>query len=139
MKSLFRLLTALHVWAYRLSRGRLLGRIGSLEFLLLTTIGRRTGKKRVIPLGWIDHEEGYLLVASNSGGPANPGWFYNLKSHPQVTVEVMDRVVRATAEVLSGEARTQAWRQVLAAAPLYTRYERRTTREIPLIILRPRT
>jgi deazaflavin-dependent oxidoreductase (nitroreductase family) len=137
MKSFFRLLTAFHVWLYRLSGGKLAGRIGDLEFLLLTTIGRRTGKNRTIPLGWIDHEEGFLIVASNSGGPSNPGWFHNLKGNPEVTVEVMDRVLGATAEVLSGEARTQAWRQVLAAAPLYARYERRTTREIPLILLRP--
>jgi deazaflavin-dependent oxidoreductase (nitroreductase family) len=107
------------------------------KVLLLTTTGRKSGKTYTTPLGLFDHDCGYVIVASNAGLPAHPAWYYNLKSNPQVTVQVLDKVVPATAEVLSGEARTLAWRQVIATAPPYADYEKRTTREIPLILLRP--
>jgi deazaflavin-dependent oxidoreductase (nitroreductase family) len=107
------------------------------KVLLLTTTGRKSGKTRTAPLGRFDYDGGYLVVASNAGLPTHPAWYYNLKSNPRVTVQVLDQVMPATAEVLSGEARAQAWRQVIATAPSYAAYEKRTTREIPLILLRP--
>ena len=137
MKSLFKLFIALQVWMYRRSGGKLGGKMRGFKVLLLTTIGRKSGKTYITPLGCFDHAEGYVVVASNGGQPTNPAWFYNLKNNPQVTVQVLDRVTPATAEVLTGEARAQAWRQVIATAPSYADYEKRTTREIPLILLRP--
>ncbi|MGE5223019.1 MAG: nitroreductase family deazaflavin-dependent oxidoreductase [Omnitrophica WOR_2 bacterium] len=137
MKSLLKLFMAFHVWIYRLSGGRLGGNMRGFKILLLTTIGRKSGKAYTTPLGWFENEDGYVIVASNGGQPANPAWYNNLKSNPQVSVQVFDRIVPATAEVLSGEARTQAWRQVIAKAPAYANYEKKTTREIPLILLHP--
>jgi len=137
MKYLFKLFMALHVGIYRLSGGKLGGRMRGLKVLLLTTIGRKSGKAYATPLGCFDQEGGYVIVASNAGLPTHPAWYYNLKSNPQVTVQVLDKIIPATAEVLSGEARTQAWRQVITTAPSYADYEKRTTREIPLILLRP--
>ncbi len=122
---------------YRRSGGKLGGKMRGFKVLLLTTIGRKSGKTYTTPLGWFDHAEGCVIVASNGGQPANPAWFYNLKKNPQVTVQVLDQIIPATAEVLTGEARAQAWRQVIATAPSYADYEKRTTREIPLILLQP--
>lgn len=137
MKVVFRAFMALQVWIYRLSGGRLGGSMRGFQVLLLTTTGRKSGKTYTTPLGRFDHEGGYLIVASNAGQPTNPAWYYNLKSNPQVTVQVRDKVIPATAEVLSGEARAQAWRSVVETAPSYAGYEKRTTREIPLVLLRP--
>jgi deazaflavin-dependent oxidoreductase (nitroreductase family) len=137
MKYLFKFFMALQVGMYRLTGGRLGGRMRGFKVLLLTTIGRKSGKAHTTPLGCFDQAGGYLIVASNAGQPTNPAWYYNLKSNPQVTVQVFDRIMPATAEVLSGEARTQAWRQVIATAPAYANYEKQTTREIPLILLHP--
>ena len=137
MKTLFKLFMALQVGLYRLSGGKLGGTMRGFQVLLLTTTGRKSGKAHTTPLGRFDRDGGYVIVASNGGQPANPAWFYNLKSNPHVTVQVLDKGMPATAEVLSGEARAQAWRQVVATAPAYAAYEKRTTREIPLILLRP--
>lgn len=137
MKFLFKFFMALHVWMYRISGGRFGGNMRGFTVLLLTTKGRKSGKTYTTPLGRFDEEGGYLVVASNAGQSTHPGWYYNLKSNPQVTVQVLDQVVPATAQVLSGQARTQAWNRVIAAAPAYADYEKRTTREIPLILLRP--
>jgi len=107
------------------------------KVLLLTTTGRKSGKARTAPLGCFDHQDGYVIVASNAGQPTHPAWYLNLKSNPHVTVQVLDKVIPVTAEVLSGKARAQAWQNVIATAPSYAAYEKRTTREIPLVLLRP--
>ena len=137
MKTLFKLFMALQVGLYRLTGGKFGGQMRGFKVLLLTTKGRKSGKTYITPLGCFDHDNGYVIVASNAGLPTHPAWYYNLKSDPHVTVQVLDKVIPVTAEVLSGEARTQAWRQVITTAPSYANYEKRTTREIPLILLRP--
>ncbi|MGD0877459.1 MAG: nitroreductase family deazaflavin-dependent oxidoreductase [Anaerolineales bacterium] len=128
---------AIQVWLYRLSKGRLGGRMRGFNVLLLTTVGRRSGKTRTLPLGLFDWPDGYLVVASNSGQPKHPSWYLNLMSHPQATVQVLDKVVPVTAEVLTGETRAKAWQQVITTAPTYADYEQKTTRLIPLVLLRP--
>lgn len=135
MRSFFKYWMALHVWIYRLSRGKLGGNMRGFKVLLLTTTGRKSGKAHTVPLGCFDHEAGYVVVASNAGLPTNPAWFHNLKSNPCVTVQVLDKVMTATAVVLTGQARAEAWQHVAATAPMYADYEKRTTREIPLVLL----
>ena len=137
MKYIFKLFLAFHVGIYRLSGGKLGGSMGGSRVLLLTTTGRKSGKVHTIPLGCFDHKDGYVIVASNGGQPTHPAWYHNLKSNPRVTVQVLDKVLSVTAEVLSGEARAQAWQRVIATAPSYANYEKRTTREIPVVLLRP--
>jgi deazaflavin-dependent oxidoreductase (nitroreductase family) len=136
MKNLLKLFMALHVWIYQLSGGKLGGKMRGFNVLLLTTIGRKSGKAYTTPLGCFDFQGYYLIVASNAGLSTHPAWYYNLKSTPQVTVQVLDHIIPVTAEILSGEARTQAWQQVIATAPSYANYEKKTSREIPLVLLR---
>ena len=137
MIQLFKLWMAIHTAMYRLSGGKLGGNMNGSRVLLLTTTGRKSGKARTVPLGCFDHKNGYVIVASNGGQPANPAWYHNLRSNPQVSVQVLDKVISVNAEVLSGQARAQAWQQVIATSPSYANYEKRTTREIPLVLLRP--
>jgi len=137
MKFLFKVFMAIQVGLYRLSGGKLAGTIGRTRVLLLTTTGRKSGQARTVPLGCFDRPDGFMVVASNGGQPSHPAWYFNLQSNPKVTVQVLDKVVSATAEELTGEARAQAWRQVITTAPSYANYEKRTTREIPLVLLRP--
>jgi deazaflavin-dependent oxidoreductase (nitroreductase family) len=107
------------------------------KVLLLTTTGRKSGKARTVPLGSFDRQGGWVIVASNNGQPTHPAWYHNLKSQPQASVQVFDKVIPVTAEVLTGEARAQAWQQVITTAPAYADYEKQTTREIPLVLLHP--
>jgi F420H(2)-dependent quinone reductase len=137
MKSLYQWGIGQQVRMYQRSGGKRGGEFRGFKVLLLTTIGRKSGKKRTTPLGWFEHPEGYVIVASNAGKPENPNWFYNLKENPQVTIQVMDKVMPSTAEILSGDARTQAWNNVIATAPMYGNYRNGTTREIPVILIRP--
>ena len=134
---MFKFFIAIQVWLYRLSKGWLGGSMGDFNVLLLTTVGRRSGKTRTLPLGLFDWPGGYLVVASNSGHPRHPSWYLNLMSHPQATVQVLDKVEPVTAEVLTGETRAKAWQQVIVSAPSYAAYEKKTTRLIPLVLLHP--
>jgi deazaflavin-dependent oxidoreductase (nitroreductase family) len=107
------------------------------KVLLLTSTGRKSGKQRTTPLGYFDYDGGYVITASNAGLSHNPGWYYNLKSNPQVTVQVKDAEMTAIAEEAKGELRDQLWAQLIEQALGYADYEKRTTREIPMLILRP--
>src|SRR5512133_2737885 len=109
VKTLFKFFLVFHVWMYRLSGGKLGGTMRGFKVLLLTTTGRKSGKTYATPLGRFDHDCDHIIVASNAGLSAHPAWYYNLKNNPQVTVQVDGQVIPATAEVLSGEARAQAW------------------------------
>jgi deazaflavin-dependent oxidoreductase (nitroreductase family) len=88
---------AVHVFLYRLTGGRIGGSMWGFNLLLLTTIGRKSGKEHTTPLGCFDYEGGYVVAATNGGLPNNPGWYYNLKSKPQVTIQIKDRVIMAVA------------------------------------------
>jgi len=132
-----RIFISIHTRLYRLTAGKFGAKMRGFQVLLLTTTGRKSGKVRTTPLGYFDHPDGYVIVASNSGRPSHPTWYHNLKSQPQVTVQVLDKVMPVTAEVLGGEARAQAWQQVVTTAPAYGAYEKKTRREIPLVLLHP--
>lgn len=137
MKFFFKLFTALHTALYRMTKGKFGGTMRGFSVLLLTTTGRKSGKAHTAPLGYFDWAGGYLIVASNAGQPTHPAWYHNLKHQPQVKVEVLDKVLAAKAEILTGEARAQAWQQVVSTAPAYADYQKQTTREIPLVLLHP--
>lgn len=107
------------------------------KVLLLTTTGRKSGRLHTVSLGLFEQPDGYVIVASNNGLSTHPAWYHNLKSNPQATVQILDKVIPVTAEVLAGEARAQAWQQVITTAPLYADYEKQAAREIPLVFLRP--
>lgn len=105
------------------------------KVLLLSTKGRKSGKTFITPLGYFPNEDGHVIIASNSGQPAHPAWYYNLINDPQVTVQVLNKKISVTAEVLTGDTRTRVWQQVIQSASLYGNYEKQTKREIPVILL----
>jgi deazaflavin-dependent oxidoreductase (nitroreductase family) len=106
-------------------------------FLKLTTTGRKSGKQRTVHLLYIRDGSAYVVTASNGGRQRHPGWFFNVRSNPQVTLHVQDTQVSAVAEVAGPEKRKELWPRLLSIAPLYAGYENHTSREIPMVILRP--
>lgn len=133
----FKLLAVTHVFLYRLSRGKLGSEMKGFHVLLLTTRGRKSGKQRTTPLGYFEHDGGFVIIGSNAGLDTHPAWFYNLRNNPRATIQVKDSVFEVTAEVVGAEARGQLWTRLMELAPGYAAYEKRTTREIPLVILQP--
>ena len=106
-------------------------------FLKLTTTGRKSGKQRTVHLLYIRDGSAYVVTASNGGSQRHPGWFFNVRSNPQVTLHVQDTQVDAVAEVAGPEKRKELWARLLSIAPLYAGYEKNASREIPMVILSP--
>lgn len=137
-KSFFRSFMALGTYLYRISNGKIGGRISGLDVLLLSTTGRKTGKPRTTPLGYFKDPQGsYVIVGSNAGFDTHPAWFYNLRSQPHVTIQVKDKQLEVDAEVAGPQKRDQLWSQLIKLAPFYNNYTKKTSREIPIVILHP--
>ena len=105
----------------------------------LTTIGRRTGEPRTIPLyGWPDGDR-LVIVGSKGGAAKNPDWVHNLRAEPRATVKKGREVqeYRATEVEVDGPERDRLWTLVTEAFPLYAGYQRKTKRLIPLFVLGP--
>lgn len=111
------------------------------HLVLIHHRGARSGAERVAPARAIrDDADTWLVAASKGGAPDNPGWYHNLIAHPDVTIETPDDgVVPVHAEVLQGAARDEAWERFKEAAPGFRDYEQKTTRVIPVVVLRRRS
>jgi deazaflavin-dependent oxidoreductase (nitroreductase family) len=105
------------------------------QTLLLTTTGHRSGKERTLPLIYGRSGEDYLLVASNGGSTEPPSWYVNLKQDPDVEVQVLDERFRARARDATPEERPAMWREMTSHWPAYDDYQRRTDREIAVVVL----
>ncbi len=105
--------------------------------LLLTTTGRKSGEKYIFPLFYGMTGGSYIVVASKGGAPDHPSWYKNLVAHPEVEVQVGTKTLRARARTVSGEERTRLWQEALKFWPLYADYEKKTEREIPVVVLDP--
>ena len=136
-KAFIKLFIGLHTIFYKLTGGRFGSQMGEYKILLLTTKGRKSGLEFTTPLGYFDHQDGYLIIASNGGNTNHPDWYFNLKKDPQVSIQIKDQVINAQANILNDESRTPIWERIVAEAPQYGEYEGRTDRLIPVVLLQP--
>ena len=105
--------------------------------LLLTTTGRKSGERLIFPLFYGTDGDSYIVVASKGGAPAHPSWYRNLVANPEVEVQVGTRKLKALARTATGAERTRLWQKALEFWPSYADYEKKTEREIPVIVLDP--
>lgn len=137
MERMYQLIIALTNFFYRQSGGRLGGKMNGGDVLLLTTTGRKTGKQRTRPLIYFRKNQEYVIAASAGGASSNPGWFFNLRSNPHAVIQVKDKRIPVLAEVADPEEKRALWTQLVASLPFYEQYQRKTKREIPMVILHP--
>ncbi len=112
---------------------------GDLEVpsLLLTTTGRKSGEKYIFPLFYGKIGNGYIIVASKGGAPEHPGWYKNILGNPEVEVQVGTKKMKARARTASGAERAKLWQEAIKFWPPYTDYQKKTEREIPVVVLDP--
>jgi deazaflavin-dependent oxidoreductase (nitroreductase family) len=128
-----------HTAIYRATGGRIGHRVpGAPPMLLLDHVGAKSGAKRTSPLVYVRDGGDLVLVASKGGYPKNPGWFYNLKANPDTEVQVGSQHRRVHARIANPEERKRLWPLALKTYGGYADYQKRTEREIPLVILAPR-
>jgi deazaflavin-dependent oxidoreductase (nitroreductase family) len=124
-----------HRLIYRLTRGRLLGRVAGMPVLLLTTTGRRSGRPRTTPLTYFESGSDLVVVASNGGEDRPPAWWLNLRDDPRATVTIGTRAAQVTARAATDEEYAELWPTITSTHAGYAAYARRTTRTIPVMLL----
>lgn len=128
---------AVYVALYRWSRGAVGGGLRGMPVLLLTTIGRKSGRPHTIPVMYLREGPHYIVTASNGGRDRHPAWWLNLQHNRRALIEV-DGIRRGVAvEPVSPDERRRLWAQLAEKAPFFEDYQKRAAREIPMAILRP--
>lgn len=128
-----------HIFIYRHSGGKIMGYVWNMPILLLTTVGRKTGKQRVIPLMYLQDAENYVITASNYGKDDYPSWFVNLQANPEATIQVNDTRKDVIARQASPEEKDILWAQLVEQAPFFEGYRKKTRRDIPMVLLQPKS
>ena len=111
-----------------------------MPVLELTTIGRKSGRQRSVMLtSPIQEDDFIVVVASRGGDDVHPAWFLNVQADPDVEVSMKDAPKQLmTARVASADERARLWPQITADHENYAGYQKKTDREIPLVLLTPR-
>ena len=127
-----------HRLLFRLTNGRLLGRLEGQGVLILVTRGRRSGKPRSSPLMYFQFAQpgDLIVVASNYGQDHHPAWCLNIEADPIVSVEIKGERFAARARITHGEERAALFDKVIAANPRFAGYRAATDRQIPIVALR---
>ena len=134
MRLFLKCFTFWHILFYRLTGGFIGAYTGKYPMALVTVKGRKSGKWRTVPLGFMPDGDRFILIASYGGSPKHPAWYLNLSANPQVRVQFKRKRMTMRARVAAGEERSRLWALALTFYN-YDRYQRRTTREIPVVVL----
>ncbi|MEA2459989.1 MAG: hypothetical protein QOH90_166 [Actinomycetota bacterium] len=128
-------LTRLHKLVFRATGGRVMGRMLGMRVLILHTTGRKSGQPRETILTYQRDGDDLVLVASNGGTPNHPTWFLNLEAHPEVEVEMGKGREKKRARRASAEEKKRLWPGITETYRGYAGYQKRTERDIPVVIL----
>jgi deazaflavin-dependent oxidoreductase (nitroreductase family) len=138
-KPIIRVLSRLNTWAYRLTNGRIGGTyLHGVPVLLLTVVGRKTGRQLTVPLTYLQDGERMIIAASRAGMDQHPAWYLNLEANPDVVVQTGGTTRPMRAHTADDVERATYWPKLVAVNPDYGAYQARTQRKIPVIILAPR-
>jgi F420H(2)-dependent quinone reductase len=129
----------LHTVVYRATHGMVGHRIpGGRSMLLLDHVGAQSRLKRTSPLLYLEDGPNLVIIASKGGHPRHPAWFHNLRANPETTVQVGSECRPVRARVATPDERRRLWPRAVRTYGGYADYQRRTGRQIPLVILEPR-
>ncbi|MGI8964146.1 MAG: nitroreductase/quinone reductase family protein [Thermomicrobiales bacterium] len=123
---------------FRAHNGKLGGRWANSQLVLVNTIGAKSGQVRTIPLVHLQQKDRIYIVGSAAGSHKHPDWYHNLLANPDISYELGDGPVEATAMLIDGEDRAIAWTEIAAAFPFFGDYQDQVSREIPVFVLTPR-
>lgn len=119
---------------FRANEGKVGGQMENMPVILLTMTGAKSGRTITKPLVYTTDGERIVVIASFAGAPHHPGWYHNLVAHPEVTLEIGTERFRARAEVTSGEERQRLFDAQAAQMPIFHDYQKKTSRQIPVVV-----
>ena len=125
-----------HTVVYRATGGRVGRRLPGLPpMLLLDHVGARSGRRRTTPLVYMRDGADLVVVAAKGGHPRHPGWLHNLRANPDTEVQIGAQLMKVRAREATDEERSRLWPRAVRYNPVWGRYQRRTPREVPVVIL----
>ena len=136
-RALIKLFSAAHAFSYRMTGGRMGRRIAGAPVLLLTTAGRKSGRRRTAPLLYLEDGENIVVVASNGGNDQHPVWWLDLKQDSDAQVQIGTTSKRVRAERADEQELSRLWPLLVEMYGGYQEYQDGTHRKIPVVILRP--
>jgi deazaflavin-dependent oxidoreductase (nitroreductase family) len=136
---LLKTMNVVHRGVLRVTGNRVGANLAGMPALELTTVGRRTGRPRSVMLSSpLQQGDSLVVVASRGGDDIHPAWFLNLSANPDVEVRLAGGPKRSMrARVATAEERAEWWPVIAGRYRNYAGYQRRTDREIPLVLLEP--
>ncbi|MEJ1963481.1 MAG: nitroreductase family deazaflavin-dependent oxidoreductase [Gammaproteobacteria bacterium] len=120
-----------YLWDASLGGGK-----GLVPTLLLTTVGRKSGRVLTLPLIFGQSGPDYVVVASKGGAPTHPAWYLNLEANAEVQVQVKADKFKAHAHTANAEERAKLWPLMVGIYGPYEDYQKKTDRQIPLVVLK---
>ncbi len=123
---------------FRANEGKVGGPFEGADVLLLTSTGAKSGEQRTTPVVYQRDGDRMVIFASKAGAPDNPAWYHNLRANPTATVEVGSDTLDVEALVIEGDERERLFRRQVERHPQFGEYEKKTTRQIPVVALQPR-
>jgi deazaflavin-dependent oxidoreductase (nitroreductase family) len=126
---------AINRMLYRASGGKVAGSMKGAPILLLTTTGRKSGKRRTTPLLYLRDGDALAVVASEGGAPRHPAWFLNLQAAPDVEIEIGREREPRRAREATPEERQRLWPRLVELYAPYASYQQKTSRTIPVVLL----
>jgi len=133
-----RLVGKLNAPIYRLSGGRVGGKLGKAPILLLTTTGRKSGQPRTAPVLYLADGDRFVVINTNAGNDKTPAWSLNLRANPEAEVEIGRRRVPVRSRLAEGEERADLWRRSMEQYEGWDFYESKLDREVGVFVLEPR-
>jgi F420H(2)-dependent quinone reductase len=137
IRKIMKAVNRVHVTLYRRSKGKFGNKKANLPVLLITTLGRKSGKAHTNPVVYIEDGQDYLISASTGGMDWHPGWYFNLKQRPDVRIEIGEKIIIVQAVIIDGEERKLYYEKFKKASNNFVKYEKGTNREIPVVRLVP--
>jgi deazaflavin-dependent oxidoreductase (nitroreductase family) len=123
---------------YLASNGQKMATFGGRDICVVTMKGAKSGATRHIPLMYVPHNQGVILVASLGGAPKHPTWYYNLVANPEIEVHAKGQAMKLRARLASSEEKAEVWPVCCKHYPDYQNYQDRSTRDIPVFLCEPR-
>ena len=135
-----RLAGKMNVPVYRMTGGRLMGKVNKAPVLLLTTTGRKSGQKRTAPVVYLEDGGRLAVINTNAGNTRLPAWSLNLQANPEAEVEVGRKCMSVRARAAEGEERAELWRKHVEQYGGFAEYEQELPddRPITVFVLEPR-
>jgi deazaflavin-dependent oxidoreductase (nitroreductase family) len=120
---------------FRANAGKVGGYFAGAPMILIHHLGARSGKERVNPLVYLPDGNDLIIAATKGGSPTNPDWYYNLKKHPRIVVEVGTETFPVEVVEVTGQERDQLWGRLIELRPGFAEYETKTDRIFPMFRL----